>query len=137
MRVPLEPVRELGDGVPAELEGHSVLLLGERADGTPLQIRSRMRRELELRSKDEPFQLAGTMRAMILAFDAAVWLRGVDLEGAVPNAEGEIIVDDMHERALLDAFEANLDVSLKLFRDLDADAALDAHDLAAELAASP
>jgi len=136
VRVPLDRATSLDGDVPAELDGHSLLLTGHRADGVPFRIRSRDKRELELRSRGAPFGLGEGSRSMIMAFDAGAWLHGIDLASAVPNAQGEVLIDQGSERALLATFEANLADSLALFRDVDADGALDASDLEVELATS-
>ena len=136
VRVPLDRLNPalVDAGTPEALDGHSVLFEGRRADGTPFRILSRDKRELELRTRSEPFTLERTERAMILSFDVAAWLDGVDLDGAAPNASGEVVIDETVDRTRLAAFEENLGTSLRLYRDLDEDGDLDPGELAEELA---
>lgn len=129
VRVPLSRTRApLPTGAPAEMLDHSLLVRGERADGTPFLLLSRIEREADVRSRGEPFDLGEARRAVVLAFDVARWLTGVDLDGAEVGADGVIRIDERTNDAQLDAFEANVDAALRLFRDTDEDGALDAEE---------
>ena len=139
VRVPLARAQAddlADDRAPDALDGQSVLLEGRRPDGTAFSILSRIKRELELRTRGEPFTLERASRAMILSLDVAAWLDGVDLDGAVPDASGTVVIDEAHDRARLAAFEDNLAASLRLYRDLDEDGTLDDRELSQELAGS-
>lgn len=135
VRVPLDRVEAVPTGAPAELLDHSIVITGERADGTPFRIASRIEREADIRARTAPFALDEAQRAVVLAFDFALWLGGIDLAAAVVSPDGTIVVDEDDNRDVLDAFEANADRALRLFRDIDEDGALDV-DERAELLAS-
>jgi len=135
VRVPLERAQApLPAGAPAELEDHSIVVTGSRADGTPFLIATRINREADVRSRGAPFPLSEARRSVLLAFDVATWLGGVDLASADVSADGRVIVDDANNDALLDLFEDNVGVALRLFRDGDGDGQLDPEDRAELLA---
>jgi hypothetical protein len=133
VRVRLDRAKDLS-GAPADLDDHSVLLRGSRADDTELVLRSRRNFDLDLRARGEGFDLTGARGAMILAFDLATWLDGVDLENAEPDANGVIVIDDQADRARLGVFEDNVKQAMELFRDRDRDSKLDEDDLDDSLA---
>jgi hypothetical protein len=133
VRVRLEKAKDV-TGAPAELEDRSIVLHGTRADGTAFVVRSRRNYDLDLRARGDGFSLADARGGMILAFDVATWLSGVDLEGATPSNGALIEIDDDHERARLDAFEDNVKRAMELFRDRDRDARLDDDELDDSLA---
>jgi hypothetical protein len=128
VRVPLDRVGALPSGAPPDLVDRSVVLLGRRSDGTPFRIASRIERESDVRSRGAPFELSEGLRAVVLAFDLALWLEDVDLGTATVDADGTIRVDDDTNRDLLDAFEASAERALRLFRDTDQDGVLDPED---------
>lgn len=121
-------------GAPSELEDHSILLQGERADGVSFTVVSRRSFDLELRARGDGFSLGTGKEAMILAFDLATWLDGVDLEGAAPDSSGAIEIDDDHDRERLDVFEDNVKQAMELFKDGNGNAKLDEGDLERVLA---
>lgn len=118
--------------IPA-LDGHSIVVRGRRGDGVAFAIQSRVKAPFMLRARGDSFATADASRALILAFDAGLWLRGVDLAGAAPDASGEIRVEGSGDPRLR-AFEQNVRRSLKLFRDLDGDGALDEREAREALA---
>ena len=121
--LPLEmDTAELPEGAPDELHEHSVLLRGERTDGTPFMLGYPEHDELELAMEDGALDPAA--QPLLLSFDVATWLRDVDLDAATLEDDGSIQIDADHNRALLDRFELNLACSLDLFADEDDDARL-------------
>lgn len=124
VRVSLERAPATDAGAPNALAGHSVLLRGHRADGTPVVIRSRDKPDFVLRGRAQSFRIEDAHHALFLAFDAAAWLEGVGIETATPNAQGEIVIEPGTEDARLRTFETNVKRSLSLFKDGDADGAL-------------
>ena len=136
MRVSLERAPATDAGSPNALAGHSVLLRGHRADGTPVVIRSRDKPDFVLRGRAASFRIEDAQHALFLAFDAAAWLEGVGVETATPNAQGQILIEPGTEDARLRTFETNLKRSLSLFKDGNADGAL-APSEATDAIASP
>jgi hypothetical protein len=65
---------------------------------------------------------------LLLSFDVATWLDGIDLDGADRSADGSIVIDETHNTPLLTRFEANIDCSLELFIDLDDDGVVSPSD---------
>jgi hypothetical protein len=124
VRVSLERAPEADGGLPNALAGHSVLLHGRRADGTPVVIRSRDKPDFVLRGHTEAFRVEDAENALFLAFDAAAWLEGVGIETATPNAQGQIVIEPGSDDARLRTFETNLKRSLALFKDGNADGTL-------------
>ncbi len=129
VRVPAGTTAEL----PTELLGHSILLVGKLADGTPFSILSDAEPSVRLRAAPGGFALSSERKDTLLAFDFATWLRDVDLASAA-QVEGEIVVSASSNSALLAAFESHLAQGVALYLDRDADGALDA---APELLAQP
>lgn len=129
LRVSLERATDEDPLTPDELVGYSVMLEGRRGDGVRFRIRSRDKTDLVLRSKGEPFRLEGNESPMFLAFDAAAWLEGVDVDSATVNDEGAIAIVPSQNAELLRVFQTNLRRSLSLFKDADENGELDGDEM--------
>lgn len=128
MWVPLQgktPQGELPAAAPDDLADSSIVVRGERADGTPFLLRHAEQDELEIAAIDGTFDVAALGPALILAFDLADWMRDVDLDAADVNADGEIVIDPPDNSALHAAFDFRLECSLELYLDEDENGALD------------
>jgi len=112
-RVALAPA--VGGDLP-ELEGRSVLVQGSRADGTPFEIASALRVEIDLSTMppNTPFGTHG----LLLAFNMATWFEGVGVDSAVAQG-GAIAIDETHNPEVLAAFEARASLSPALYDDAD------------------
>ncbi|MCS6798625.1 MAG: hypothetical protein NZ898_08845 [Myxococcota bacterium] len=110
----------LPSSAPAELDGASFVLVIVRGDGAEVHVVSQLERELEVRSRGEPFELREGLSALLLAFDAADWLGSVDWDAL--SADGGLVrIDrDRHSEAL-QQIERGLVRALRLYRDLDGD----------------
>lgn len=128
VRLRMDKAKDIA-GAPSELEDHSIVVNGTRADGVSFSLRSKRNYALDLRARDDAFEVADAASDMILAFDLSAWLAGVDLAAALPNAAGVIAIDDGSERERLDVFEDNVKRAMELFRDRDGDAKLDDDEL--------
>lgn len=107
-RLTLEPSSELG--------ASSVLVEGTRADGTPIAIASDLALTIELVTNppNTPFPA----EKLILAFNFATWLEGVDVDGAsVEN--GLVSIDQSHNPDVLAAFDARAHLAPALYDDPD------------------
>lgn len=128
VRVPMaRAVAPLPAGAPPELDDAAIALSGTRADGMPFLIVSRSEREADVRSRTVPFAIDEGLRALLMAFDVAVWLDGVDLAGATVVG-GRVLIDDDNNSVILDVLEDNVEEALRLYRDGDEDGELDPED---------
>ncbi len=109
---------------PSELAGNSVLLLAELADGTPVSIASSSTPIVELAAGDSGFRGDAGRARVLLAFDFATWLDGLDF-GAAERSDGAIWIDRERNTALLEAFEGRLSRGVSLHADGDGDGTLD------------
>jgi len=129
LRVPLERAGEgeLPEGAPEELREHSIVLSGElpERDGTPFLIASAQRGTLELMADDSSFELGPDSARVLLAFDLAVWLDGVDLAGAEPDADGRVVISDSSHPELLEQFDQNVRDGIDVFLDPDGTGAIE------------
>ena len=124
VRVELSP-GEGAPGAPPSFVDRSVLLEGRRADGVPFTVASRFGGRLDLRARDgASFTLDQARGAVVIAFDVSAWLVSLDLDRAEVEA-GRVLVDDEHNEALLDAFDAAVEAALELHRDADRDGRVD------------
>ena len=105
-----------GETTVPELDGLSVLVEGSRADGTPFRIASTEPITVELVTSppNTPFSATG----LLLGFDFATWLAGVDLDRAtVENAQ--ITLDATHNTDALGVFESQGALAPALYDDAD------------------
>jgi hypothetical protein len=109
---------ELPEDAPEGLADHSIVLRGMRADGTPFELMHAEQETLELAGD---FDVEPDGPALLLYFDVAQWMQGIDLDAAELGDDGVIHIDVEHNRALLDAYEVNLECSLELYSDVDED----------------
>lgn len=127
MRLPFLEVSDdaMLAGAPASLAGHALLLTGSLADGTPFTIVSDSRPVVELDAVDGGFELASGQTDLLLAFDFASWLGGIDFSAAVRNSSDEIVISGEENADLLGEFDARLSSGVSLYRDRDGDGAVD------------
>ncbi|HMI91225.1 MAG TPA: hypothetical protein VK509_07665 [Polyangiales bacterium] len=121
---------DLPADAPAELAEHSIVLRGQRADGVRFELLHSEQDALELAGDGGDFAVGPQGPALLLSFDVAVWMDGVELDGAQIGDDGiiHIDVDSAANRPLLDAYEANLECSLELYADDDDDGQVGASD---------
>ena len=135
VRVPLaRTAAPLPAGAPPELDDASIVIVGRRVDGTVVLVRSRRTPEVDTRSRGAPFALSEAANAVLLSFDVARWLAGVDVDAATIGTDGRAVIDDSQNRAQLDAFEANVEAALALYRDLDGNGQLEPAEATTPLA---
>lgn len=126
--IPLERhTRMVPAGAPAELEDHSIVVRGTRMDGTPFELAWPEQEELDMGGIDGLLPVREGDR-LLFAFDVAVWMEGLDLDGATVSDDGVIRIDEANNSALLLVFEENVECSLELFLDVDGDGAVGADD---------
>lgn len=99
-----------------ELDGLSVFVEGTRADGTPFRIASAEPVTVDLHTNppNTPFSATG----LLLGFDFAIWLDGVDLDGATVESS-LVTLDATHNVEALAVFEAQGALSPALYDDSD------------------
>lgn len=110
---------------PAELLGASILIKGNRGDGTPFVLRSDRNDELRLDAVNGQFTIDDATNALFVGFDAKRLFAGVDLEGAIADGDGIIRIEPGSNDAQLADFDDNLDYASELFDDDDGDGRLD------------
>lgn len=113
---------------PAELADHSIVLLGERADGTAFELMHSEQDTLELAAEGGQFAIERDGPRLLLSFDVAQWMDGIDLDSAELGDDGVIHIDVENNRPLVDRFEANLECALQLYADDDGDDEVGATD---------
>jgi hypothetical protein len=130
MVAPLENANPtLPKAAPVELHDHSIVVLGHRGDGVPFTLSYPQLDELELQPPTSPsFEVKAEGPPLLLAFDAAGWMNGVDLAQATLAQDGSIRIDEGENPALLLVFENNIDCSLELYSDVDGSSDLSASD---------
>ena len=127
---PLENANaKLPAGAPAGLHDHSIVVLGHRADGVAFTLAYPQLDELELTPPSAPsFEVKADGPPLLLVFDVASWMAGLDLDQASPGPDGSIHVDESANLPLLLTFESNIDCSLELYSDLDRSGNISAGD---------
>lgn len=126
-RLVLDPAAAPADA-PEEFAGGTVLVLGARADGTPVQIRSARVLPIGLAPVAGPFELDADAPGLFLGFDVARWLVDLDLAGASPTEDGTIVIDLDADPARAAMFEAALARGVELYRDVNGNGAVDGPD---------
>ena len=120
----LAPPAELQNGVPAELERHSIMLAGALADGTRYTLLSATTPRVRLSADSGSFEISANSAQTLIAFDVAQWLANLDWTGAT-RIDGAIRISADDNPALLAQFESNLARGIELYRDADGDGKLD------------
>lgn len=110
---------------PADLEGHSVLVTGTTASGTPFRIASQALMQADVRSMAGTFDIDGDTPSLFLGMDVNTWLGSLDLDSGAVNGDGVIVIDDGNNSALLSAFEALFPTGIELFRDFNGSGSVD------------
>ncbi len=128
--IPLSPASApLPAGAPAELSDHVLVARGRRGDGRTVIIASQVARQIVLDVGPAGLGLDVEPRRLLIAFDVVPWFANVDLSLASVDTDGVIYIDDARNPSLLAAFEAALDHSASLHRDLDHDGEVDPNEL--------
>lgn len=123
---PFVPSDALPAGAPPELAGRALVLVGHLADDTPVRIVSAFEGDVTVSDAGgAPFALETDSYGLLVGLDMARWVSGVDLAGAVREADGSIVLDDTRNTALRDALDARVPEGVELYRDEDADGVLD------------
>jgi hypothetical protein len=126
------PPDEVPAGAPADLADMSIVMRGVRADGTAFEVLSDVADEYRLDSKEGGFELPEGVTPMLLAYELGEWMTALDLDALSGDP---IRVDKTDNPEALEAFEAAVKRSARLFRDGDEDGEVDADETADELAA--
>lgn len=126
--VRVHPVAALPAGAPPELEGQTIVARGTRADGTAFVVVSGAVPVIDLQPTAGAIDVAAAAGPLLLAFDMAEWLAGVDLAGATVSPDGIVHVDASSNAALLSIFDANVARSGQLFDDAAGDGHVDTSD---------
>jgi hypothetical protein len=120
-------------GAPADLAELSILMKGVTASGVPFTVQSDLGDDLRLDATNGTFSIVDGETPLFLAYELRAWMAALDL-GSLPGPS--IVVSDDQNEDRLDAFEAAVKQSARLFRDRDEDGDLspDEHEPGRELA---
>jgi hypothetical protein len=110
---------ELPTGAPDELRGRSIVLEGElpERDGAPFLIASKLEHTFALVADHASFELGPDTARVLLGFDVAAWLDGVELSAQDPDGDGRVVVSEDVHPELLSRFEDNLAQGVDVFFD--------------------
>lgn len=113
-------------GAPAELAGRTAVIAGERADGVAFRVLARREASVRLKTSDaSPLPVSSEQPSVLIAYDVAAWLAGVDLTSATVGPDGSITIDETSNATLLATIEAQLAAAVTLHVDSDGDGRLD------------
>ncbi len=115
-------------GAPTEVLDHSIVVVGRLADGTPFKIASNFAAPVHLDATQRAFDWGTDRSALLLEFDLAEWVRGIDFAGAARDPSHEIILDERNNTDSLATFEGNVAPGVELFHDVSANGDVDPED---------
>ena len=119
--VALTPVSagEVPESAPETLAGHSLLVGGERADGTAFELRADLEERLSLSEHGDSFTLGPKGRQFLLSFAIEEWID----EGELEKIDGEdpIVVTAEDHVDVYEEFEKAFEETALLLRDNDGD----------------
>jgi hypothetical protein len=125
VRLPVMPDGTLPDDAPASLTNHSIVIQGSLPDGRTFELDGAVSAtSFSLRASGEGFELDGGHAGVLIGFDVAKWLDGVDFSTAT-ESDGRVLVDETHNAKQLEAFDRNMPSGITLFRDSNRDGVLD------------
>lgn len=110
---------DLPKGAPDALRGHSIVLEGElpERDGTPFLIASKLEHTFSLVADHASFELGPDTARVLLGFDVAAWLDGIELSAEEPDGDGRVVISEDSRPELLERFEGNLAQGVDVFFD--------------------
>ncbi len=121
----------------------SILLEGNRQDGTPFQVTTEVDEEFELENESTGFliEASSSLKVFFIAFDLDQWFVDVDLMdpdvdiSADGSGDPIILINDETNEPIQETIEENLKRSADLFEDSDDDEDLDPEEEDEPLAA--
>jgi hypothetical protein len=90
---------------------------GRLPDGRSFEIRSALEEELLLRARVGSFEMSDELATVVIGFDLATWLEGMEWSSVPSTASGRVIVDEQSPPGLLERFEYNVRRGTALYRD--------------------
>lgn len=111
----------------------SILIEGDRSDGTNFQMTTEIDEEFKLENEATGFLIdaASGVRIFFIAFDLDQWFTGVDLADPSVDVSTDgsgqplILINDANNETIQETIEENMKVSADLFKDSDEDEQLD------------
>lgn len=125
---------EMPDGAPSALAGRSVLVRGERSDGTAFELRAAIQPTIELERAGTPFQIDASRKDLLLSYVMEQWIDEEALDSATGDAP--IVIDRNRRSDVFEHFREQFPTSAHLFRDVDADGTSDPSEPSRLLASS-
>lgn len=105
--------------------GAPIHIAGRLPDSTAFTITLERDRVITVPARDGGFLLEADDAALLVGFDVAQWLGALSFLSAALETDGSIRIDDSRNPELLAAFEGALATGIEVYRDRDADGALD------------
>ncbi len=118
-------------GAPEQVLDHSIVIVGRLEDGTPLTIASNFAAPVQLDATQGAFEWGTDSSALLVEFDLAVWLKAIDLAGAVRDPVLGIVIDELNNQSALTTFEGNVAPGVTLYRDIAGNGDVDPGDIKA------
>lgn len=118
-------------GAPEQVLDHSIVIVGRLEDGTPLTIASNFAAPVHLDATQGAFEWGTDPSALLVEFDLAVWLKGIDLAGAARDPVLGIVLDEGNNQSALTTFEGNVAPGVTLYRDIAGNGDVDPEDIKA------
>jgi hypothetical protein len=109
---------------PPEILTNTIVLTGELADGTPFTVVSGANPVVHLTADGGHFAMNDAESGVLVAFDVATWLGGIDWASAA-KTDGKIVISASQNPELLASFESQLAAGVDVYRDADKDGFLD------------
>jgi len=109
---------ERPSGAPEALAGRSVLVVGERRDGTRFEIRGEFEFELSLLRHGTGFAVDAEQRDLLASFAMGDWIETAALEEI--QGEAPIVVGPERHPEVFEPFRESFDEQVLLLRDADA-----------------
>ena len=114
-------------GAPSELEGHSVLVLGQTNNAVPFRLLLDIG-VLDLVAPAE-ITLEENLAPLFISFDIAPWVDGIDFDALAPGQDGVIEVSAASNQPTYVTIQSQFPSGIGLYRDENQNSEVDGDDL--------
>lgn len=127
-RARMSPLGDTISNVPLDLLGYSVLVRGERGDGTPFEAQVDVMDLIQITgSKGPDFRLGAGLVGIILAFDLGAWFNPAEL-AAAQATDGKVVINATTNKEIEKSLRQRIPTSSRLFSDANGDGRLNEGD---------